>query len=223
MAGMHEFMNLVGVAVGKQTEGLLQFAYGEVDEYDEKHCTVTVHLKGAEQPIATGDIPYVQPWVAGEGGGMQAGPEKGTLVLVIAFDQEWEHLVALPALYSEKMKPPGAPRGDWWVVHKFKETYVKLVTEGARLLLGGKEYVKITAPKVDLNDELTDLGNDERIVRWKDLKPVVDTLNDLKAWCAGHKHTGNMGGPTPLFPDDAASILLILDAVANASDLGRVK
>ena len=220
---MHELLSIIGAQTERQAKRYLQFADGVVEEWFPESGTITARIKGPENDVLTGDIEFLQPFVGPEGSGVQGGPEKGMPVLIIAMDPDWEYLKAIPGGYNDLWPSPGVPRGDWWIVHKIKETYVKLVTEGSRLLLGGKDYIKVTAPKTDISDTLDDLGDDNRIVRWKDLKAVVDRVNALQSAYKGHGHIGNMGAPTPFDPATIATNAALQDAVANGSTIGRVK
>lgn len=118
-------------AIRNQMRLAAQLAGGDVAEsragivrsYDPDMAAARVEFvdrsqpeSGAE-PFLSGWLPVTSPWV-GNGWGMDAPPSVGDQVEVKFFGGSIENGYVCGRLYSDADRPPGAPSGEFWVVHK---------------------------------------------------------------------------------------------------------
>jgi hypothetical protein len=204
--GVHDvdFLALIDERAKNQMLSALQFALAEVVSYDEKAEPPTAVFKTLPDGVPTGDIPIGTAWAGtpGEVSGAAGGPEVGTLALLAKVDPAGQVMKCLAFFPSAKNLTPPVPAGEYWVFHK-SGSYVKLGNDKT-VKVYAAEKVLVDAQAIQLSDSLDILGDDDAIVRKKDLQAVINYVK-------GHKHVGNFGSPTsePIIPPgdaDASSV-----------------
>ncbi|NOV25885.1 phage baseplate assembly protein V [Cupriavidus necator] len=96
---------------------------GIVRSYDPGRAAARVEFVDRSNPsddealFISGWLPVTSPWV-GNGWGMDAPPSPGDQVEVKFFGGSVENGYVCGRLYSDADRPPGAPSGEFWVVHK---------------------------------------------------------------------------------------------------------
>lgn len=219
MSTAHNLLLLMGHMAGMHAEASLQFRNAEVVSYNKDDNTVVVKFK--PDNVESGDLPIYLPWngTPGYNSGFQAGLEPGALVLVFAFDANWEHLGVLGTCYSDANKAPGAPQGEVWWVHK-SGSYVKMKINGD-LFFGSPTQIDLAAPLIQLSDSLSALGGGTEVVRKQDLQALIDWINNsLIPWLKSHAHVGNLGSLTS---SPATAALLLNKSDATASSVAKAK
>ncbi|SOY56863.1 phage baseplate assembly protein V [Cupriavidus taiwanensis] len=118
-------------AIRNQMAMAAQLARGDVAEsragivrsYDPDRAAARVEFvdrsntSDDEALFISGWLPVTSPWV-GNGWGMDAPPSPGDQVEVKFFGGSVENGYVCGRLYSDADRPPGAPSGEFWVVHK---------------------------------------------------------------------------------------------------------
>lgn len=169
--------------------------FGDLLGYDPSTMRVKVQIQNHFDPngalIATETVwmPLVTPFL-GRGYGEQFSPPPGAQVLVLrsADGDQW---VAIGFTSNINAQPPNPSiaTGEWQVTNAANENVaIKSALEGA----------------VQIGDLTTLTGNPNRVLREKDLYPLITALN-------AHKHTGvqtgggNTGTPSATFTNPAGS------------------
>jgi phage baseplate assembly protein V len=101
-----------------------------------KFCTVTsVNSNNATarvliQPenVLSGWLPILSQWV-GSGWGMVCPPNPGEQVLVVPQEGDVEQGIIIGGVFSTQQKPPVAPDGEFWLVHR-SGSFLKLCNDG---------------------------------------------------------------------------------------------
>lgn len=221
MQGVHEILSMMGETARDAATRALQFRFGEIASYDPENAPGVVTVKYKPDDTLSGDMPLATTWSGSPEvpSGALGGPELGSQVIVLAFDLEWTHTIAVLATWSNTNPPPPVPAGEYWVFHK-AGSYVKLDNE-ERVRIHGPVQVDLIAPLVQFTDSLAALGPEKSVVRKEDLQALIDWINNsLIPWIKNHAHVGNLGSPTTS-PITAA--LLLDKSAASASSIAKAK
>lgn len=196
-----ELLALMGHVADKRAAGMLQFSDGVVEEYNDDG---TVIVKLLPDGVLTGALPYYTPYAGKPGtkSGLGVGVRKGTAVMVVAFDAKGEDLRVIGSAHTDKNQAPGVPEGEVHLVHEDVENYAKLRNNG-HTSVGGKQSVRLVAPKVDLNDSDAALDTPNNIVRKSDYDALVDELNAVRSFCAG---LGYVPGAVPYVKSGCSTV-----------------
>lgn len=186
----------------------LQLRLAEVVEWHPDAEPPSATFKTLPDGLLTGDLPVGSAWAGSPGAvsGALGGPEVGTLALLGCLDAEGQVMMCLCFFGSTKNHLPPVPSGEYWVFHK-GGSYVKLGNDDT-VKIHGTAKVLVSAPAIQLSDDLEILGDDDGIVRKKDLQAVVNALKS-------HNHVGNLGIPT--------STMVVPAADAQASTIAKAK
>jgi phage baseplate assembly protein V len=84
--------------------------------------------------VLSGWLPVVSPWI-GSGWGLVCPLSPGDQVLVLPQEGDAEQGVILGGIYSNEQRPPSAPNGEFWLVHK-SGSYLKLRNDGSIQIKG---------------------------------------------------------------------------------------
>ncbi len=103
-------------------------AWGTVSSYDPDAYTARVVLQPGA--VETGWLPILSQWV-GNGWGMLSPPSVGDAVLVVFEDGSRDAgCIVLSGFNVDDRPPPGAPSGEFWLVHR-SGSAIKLKNDGA--------------------------------------------------------------------------------------------
>ena len=123
--------------------------------------------------VLSGWLPILSPWI-GNGWGMVCLPQPGDQVLVVPQEGDIEQGIIVGGCYSKVQRPPVAPPGELWLVHK-SGSFVKLSNDGA-----------------------VHIGGDLRVSG--DIYDKQGALSHLRGAYNSHNHStpnGSSGGPSP--------------------------
>lgn len=119
---MQTFRNQMALASRLAAGEVAEARAGIVRSYDPDSGAARVEFVDRSQPedgaepFLSGWLPVTSPWV-GNGWGMDAPPSVGDQVEVKFFGGDIENGYVCGRLYSDADRPPGAPSGEFWVVH----------------------------------------------------------------------------------------------------------
>lgn len=119
---MQAIRNQMALAAQLANGAIAEARAGIVRSYDPGTASARVEFvdrSNAEEdgtPFLSGWLPVTSPWV-GNGWGMDAPPSIGDQVEVKFFGGSIENGYVCGRLYSDADRPPGAPSGEFWVVH----------------------------------------------------------------------------------------------------------
>ncbi|MBO4120292.1 phage baseplate assembly protein V [Cupriavidus gilardii] len=131
---MQTFRNQMALASRLAAGDVAEARAGIVRSYDPDSGTARVefvdrsHPEDDAEPFLSGWLPVTSPWV-GNGWGMDAPPSVGDQVEVKFFGGDIENGYVCGRLYSDADRPPGAPSGEFWLVHKSGQ-YLKFLNDG---------------------------------------------------------------------------------------------
>ncbi|MGO4151514.1 phage baseplate assembly protein V [Cupriavidus sp. YAF13] len=118
---MQRFRNQMALAAELAQAGRAECCVGIVTSYDPSNASAKVRLEPADPDFPdrtlTGWLPVASPWV-GNTWGLDAPPSPGDQVEVKFFGGEIETGYVCGRLYSDAARPPGAPSGEFWIVHQ---------------------------------------------------------------------------------------------------------
>lgn len=123
---MHRFLNSLKAQAAAQDLAVGRPRFGLVTSVDPKRHAARVSLQ--PEGVITGWLPVLSPWV-GAGWGLCVPPMQGQQVLVLPQDGEGEHGVIVGCAWSDSSTTPGAPVGEFWLVHE-SGSFIKLVADG---------------------------------------------------------------------------------------------
>lgn len=123
MDGMTNLMRREAARVLSQTA---QKRDAIVTGYDPDHYMVKVSIQ--PEGRLTGWIPLVTPW-AGNGWGLFAPPQIGSVVKIDYLEGDKESPVATGSYFNAQIRPLSCPSGEFWLVHKNGQ-FVKLLNDG---------------------------------------------------------------------------------------------
>ena len=196
---MDNFLALINQVAEKRSVGYLQWARAVVTAtYPDGTIDVTYQPEG----IPGYGINYAAGWAGTPktASGAQGGISKGTIVLVISFDEQKDDQIAIASSFAADNQSPGAPEDEYWIVHKTPQNCVKLQNNGATVI-GGANSVQHIAPVVALTTGGGTLDGTHAMVRKSDLDAVIGELNAVRTFLVGF---GYGAGVVP-FPQQSGS------------------
>lgn len=164
---MERFLNALKAQAGALDQSAGQPRFGIVTSVDPSSATARVTLQ--PEGVLTGWLPLLSAWV-GAGWGMSCPPSPGDQVLVLPQEGNAEHGIIVGRAFSDTQRPPPAPSGELWLVHRSGSS-VKLTNDGA---------VHIDAD-LHVNGDIFDRRG---------------SLDRLRQHYDGHTHNGG-SGPVP--------------------------
>ncbi|AZG14928.1 phage baseplate assembly protein V [Cupriavidus pauculus] len=120
---MQHFRNQMALSARLAAGEKAETRAGIVRSYDPDQAAAKVEFLDRSNPddssgqYLSGWLPVTSPWV-GNGWGLDAPPSPGDQVEVKFFDGDIENGYVGGRLYSDADRPPGAPSGEFWVVHE---------------------------------------------------------------------------------------------------------
>src|SRR3984957_16918597 len=123
---MERFLNIIKSHAEALDCGTEQPRFGVVTSVDISSSCARVTLQ--PEGVLSGWLPILTPWV-GAGWGLVCPPSPGDQVLVLAQEGGAEHGVIAGGSYSDLARPPQAPPGEIWLVHK-TGSFIKLASDG---------------------------------------------------------------------------------------------
>ncbi len=156
--------------------------FADVKSYDAKRNLVTVTVDNSFSPdnsyqsTELGPMPLIMP-LGGNNYGMQAGIEPGTQIVVLSMSTDGDQYIALGITNTVKSIPPNTSIGvgEWQVTNRANTAVsIKSATEGT----------------IQVGNISTITGNPNRILREKDIYPLITALNSARAVFNAHVHSG---------------------------------
>ena len=129
---MERFLNALKAHAGALDQSIGQPRFAIVTSVDPASATARVQLQ--PEAILTGWLPVLSTWV-GAGWGMVCPPSPGDQVLVLPQEGDAEHGVIVGRAFSDAQRPPAAPVGELWLVHK-SGSFLKLTNDGTIQIQG---------------------------------------------------------------------------------------
>lgn len=123
---MDAFLNVLKAQSGQLDQRGARPRLGVVSSVDVEHATVRVTIQ--PENVLSGWLPIAAPWV-GDGWGMVCPPSPGDQVIIVCQEGDAEHGIVMGRLWSDAIKPPAAPSGEFWLVHK-SGSYLKFHNDG---------------------------------------------------------------------------------------------
>lgn len=178
--------------------------------YDPQHDAIKVNFDHVDtQSQEPHWIPIGRQWV-GNNYGVQSGPEPGALAVILTLNPEGSDLICVTWYYNDNAQSLGTPSKEYWIQDN-KGDAVKLTQDGisqgdgkGSVTLVGANYALISAPDARMGSLSSITGNPNRIIREKDIYPLITALNS-------HTHngvttgSGVSGAPSSSFSNPAGS------------------
>ena len=123
---MDRFLNAMKAHAGALDRSQGQPRFATVASVDPARYAARVSLQ--PEGVLTGWLPILSPWV-GAGWGLVCPPSPGDQVLVLPQEGDGEHGVIAGGSFSDIARPPDAPPGELWLVHK-SGSFIKLASDG---------------------------------------------------------------------------------------------
>lgn len=124
---MDRFLNALKAQAGALDQSVGQARFGVVTSVDPASAAARVQLQ--PEGVLTGWLPVLSAWV-GAGWGLACPPSPGDQVLVLPQEGDAEHGVIVGRAFSDSQRPPAAPAGELWLVHK-SGSFLKLTNDGS--------------------------------------------------------------------------------------------
>jgi phage baseplate assembly protein V len=112
---MDRFLNTLKAQAASLDRGNGQPRFGLVASVDPARYAARVALQ--PEGVLTGWLPVLSSWT-GAGWGVVCLPEPGQQVLVVPQEGDAEHGVIVGAAFSDASRPPAAPAGELWLIHR---------------------------------------------------------------------------------------------------------
>lgn len=129
---MDRLTNAIKMQAGRLDSRVGQPRFGTVTSVKTDMAIAKVRLQ--PDGILTGWLPVLSSWI-GNGWGLVCQPSPGDQVLVIPQEGNAEHGVIVGRSFSEQNRPPDAPIGEFWIVHK-SGSALKLTNDGTIRIKG---------------------------------------------------------------------------------------
>ena len=113
-----------------QSAGQIKFGTITSVNYNDSTARLIIQPDG----VLSGWLPVLSPWV-GDGWGMICPPSTGDQVLFVPQEGDIEQGVIIGRSFSNKQRPPAAPDGEFWLVHK-TGSFLKLCNDGTIQISG---------------------------------------------------------------------------------------
>jgi len=185
--------------------------WANIWDFDPETGMVKVYYPHvANTPTWAQWLRYVSPAAIG-GYGMQYGPERGALVLVLQMSldpQNADDAIVIGGIFNDPNPPPGAQSSELFIVDK-RGSSIKLQIDGqnegdgqAGLNLEGAGYASLVAPLVEAGAKNLDPVQ-QALLRFSDLVAYHNWLfgTALPAWAVAQLQPGSgAAGPPPQDP-----------------------
>lgn len=109
-----------------------QAKFGTVTSVDSATGNARVMIQ--PDGVLSGWLPMLSSWV-GNGWGMFCPPSPGDQVLLLPQEGDVEQSVIIGRTYSVSQRPPAAPEGEFWLVHRSGSSF-KLTNDGTIRIIG---------------------------------------------------------------------------------------
>jgi phage baseplate assembly protein V len=103
-----------------------QIKFGTITSVDITNGTARVLFQ--PDGILSGWLPILSQWI-GDGWGMVCQPNPGDQVVIVPQEGDVEQGIIIGRSFSNKQRPPAAPRGELWFVHQ-TGSFLKLCNDG---------------------------------------------------------------------------------------------
>ncbi|HQT85931.1 MAG: baseplate assembly protein [Acidiphilium sp. 37-64-53] len=154
-----------------------QARFGIVASFDASTYAARVMLQ--PENALSGWLPVLSSWI-GAGWGMAAPLSPGDQVMVLAQEGDAEQAVVIGRVWSDAEPPPGAPVGEFWLVHQ-TGSFIKLKNDGT---------IALQASTVSIQGDLMVTGE------ISDLAGAHGTVDRLRQAYDRHVHADPQGGQT---------------------------
>ncbi|MCW8307737.1 phage baseplate assembly protein V [Acidiphilium sp. PA] len=154
-----------------------QARFGIVASFDASAYAARVMLQ--PENALSGWLPVLSSWI-GAGWGMAAPLSPGDQVMVLGQEGDAEQAVVIGRVWSDTEPPPGAPVGEFWLVHQ-TGSFIKLKNDGT---------IALQASTVSIQGDLMVSGE------ISDLAGAHGSLDRLRQAYDGHVHADPQGGQT---------------------------
>ena len=175
---MQRFLNALKAQSAALDQGAAHPRFAVVSSVDP--ATYTVRVLFQPENVLSGWLPILTPWGAA-GWGLVCPPSPGQQVLVVAQEGEAEHGVVLGIAFSQSNRPPPAPSGELWLVHK-SGSFLKLLNDGS---IAGHATQFALSGNVQITGNLVVTGD------ISDVNGQHGTLAALRGAYDGHTHIAN--------------------------------
>ena len=129
---MDRLTNVLRAQAGQLDARMGQPRFGIVTSVNTEKALARVTLQ--PDGVLTGWLPVMTAW-AGNGWGVVCPPSPGEQVCVIPQEGQAEHGIIVGRGFSDRQKPPAAPVGELWIVHK-SGSFLKLLNDGTIRIKG---------------------------------------------------------------------------------------
>lgn len=129
---MDRLTNALKLQAGRLDMRLGQPRFGTVTSVNTERAVAKVKLQ--PDGVTTGWLPILSQWI-GSGWGLVCPPSPGDQVLVIPQEGLAEHGIIVGSSYSDQKRPPAAPIGEFWIMHK-SGSAMKLTNDGKVMIKG---------------------------------------------------------------------------------------
>ena len=154
-----------------------QARFGIVASFDASAYAARVMLQ--PENALSGWLPVLSSWI-GAGWGMAAPLSPGDQVMVLAQEGDAEQAVVIGRVWSDAEPPPGAPVGEFWLVHQ-TGSFIKLKNDGT---------IALQASTVSIQGDLMVSGE------ISDLAGAHGSVDSLRQAYDRHVHADPQGGQT---------------------------
>lgn len=174
---MEAFWNAVKARAAALDGMSAQARFGVVVSFDAAAYAARVMVQ--PENLLSGWLPVLSSWI-GSGWGMAAPLSPGDQVMVLGQEGDAEQSVVLGRLWSSAEPAPGAPVGEFWLVHR-TGSFIKLRNDGT---------ITIQASTVSIEGNLMVSGE------ISDLGGAHGSLDTLRQAYDRHVHPDPQGGQT---------------------------
>ncbi len=183
---MDRFLNALRAQAGALDQAIAQPRFALVASVDPTTYTARVLLQ--PENVLSGWLPILTAWV-GNGWGLAAPPSPGDQVLVLAHEGDAEHGIIAGCAYSLAATTPGAPAGEFWLIHQ-SGSFIKLLANGT---------IAINATEITVTGTLAVSGD---ISASGNVADGYGTLATLRGDYDAHTHTVTGSTTSPPSPQD---------------------
>lgn len=174
---MEAFWNAVKARAAALDGMSAQARFGVVASFDATSFAARVMLQ--PENVLSGWLPVLSAWI-GAGWGMAAPLSPGDQVMVLGQEGDAEQAVVLGRLWSNQQATPGAPVGEFWLVHQ-TGSFIRLRNDGT---IGMQASTVAIEGDVVVSGEISDLGGSR------------GSLETLRQAYDRHVHADPQGGQT---------------------------
>ncbi len=129
---MDGLRNAIKMQAGLLDSRVGQTRFGVIASVNSKLATARVRLQ--PEGVLSGWLPIMTAW-CGAGWGLVCLPAPGDQVLVVPQEGHAEHGVIVGRVFSDRQKPPDAPIGEFWLVHRSGSS-IRLRNDGTVTIKG---------------------------------------------------------------------------------------